>query len=234
MISVDLVYRTILMLANSDIRGNIKPLDFKLALNTSVNDICEGYITAVSRATNRENRGLMNSGPENLPDRIREKILYFLVEDTILTYTDPYFSLPSNYRYVDTIYYQDTEVEMCKNTKEFKLISNYVDTAPTVNYPIGVQVGSNIRVAPASITSGVTVSYLRKPVMANWTYQMINNAEVFDPSAADFADIDLHPSEETNVIVKTLLQLGVNLKENDLIAVAQSVQTQDFNQDNEV
>lgn len=234
MISVDLIYQSVLMLANSDIRGNIKPLDFRLALNTSVNDIVEGYITAISRATNRENRGLMNSGLENLPDRLREKILYFLVEDTILTYSAPYFSLPANYRYIDTVYYQNTEVDLCKNTKEFKLISNYVDTAPTVDYPIGVQVGDNIRVAPATITSGVTVSYLRKPVIANWTYQMVNNAEVFNPSAADFADIDLHPSEETNVLSKTLLQLGINLKENDLVAIAQSVQTQDFNQDNAV
>jgi len=102
------------MFANSDIRGNVKPTDLRLALYDVINEIVEEYFYEVNRMINRESRGLINGGLENLPDRIREKILYFLVEDVSLTYNDPYFTLPTNLRYIDSVYYDNVnEVEFC-------------------------------------------------------------------------------------------------------------------------
>jgi hypothetical protein len=42
MISVDRVYKTVLTLANSDIRGNVTPSELKLVLNDVVNEVYEG------------------------------------------------------------------------------------------------------------------------------------------------------------------------------------------------
>ena len=53
MISVDLVYKTVLMFANSDIRGNVKPTDLRLALYDVVNEIVEEYFYEVNRMLNR-------------------------------------------------------------------------------------------------------------------------------------------------------------------------------------
>ena len=117
MIAIDRVYKTLLTLSNSDIRGNVKPTDLRLALYDTVNEIYEGYFYEVNRMLNRENRGLINGGLENLPDRIREKILHFLVEDICLVYEHPYFILPTNLRYIDSVFYRNiNEVEFC-NTK---------------------------------------------------------------------------------------------------------------------
>jgi hypothetical protein len=44
MISVDRVYKTVLTLANSDIRGNVTPSELKLVLNDVVNEVYEGYL----------------------------------------------------------------------------------------------------------------------------------------------------------------------------------------------
>ena len=104
MISVDTVYKTVLMFANSDIRGNVKPTDLRLALYDVVNEIVEEYFYEVNRMLNRENRGLINGGFENIPDRIREKILYFLKEDVLLNYAAPYFELPADLRYIDSVF----------------------------------------------------------------------------------------------------------------------------------
>ena len=233
MISVDRIYKTVLMFANSDIRGNVKPTDLRLALYDVVNEIVEEYFYEVNRMLNRENRGLINGGFENIPDRIREKILYFLKEDVVLNYAAPYFELPADLRYIDSVFYQENnEVEFCKHNKEFKLLLNYADTLPTNTNPIGLRIGNKIKVAPTTIVDEVTISYLRNPLIPNWTYTVVGGAELFNPSALDFQDIDLHPSEENRVVLATLKRFGVNLKETDLTQMTATREQIDFNQDN--
>jgi len=233
MISIDRVYKTVLFFANSDVRGNVKPDDLRLAINTSVEDIVESYFEELNRALNKQNRGLAGVGLENIPDKIRERMLYFLKEED-LVYADPIFTLPTDLRYTDAFLYNDTEIELCKNNREFKLVSNLIDTLPTETYPICLRIGETIKVAPTTIIDSVSISYLRKHKIANWTFNLIANTEVYNPSATDFQDIDLHPSEEYSVILKTLGYFGVNLKEQDIVAVTGSMQQQNFNQENVV
>jgi len=222
-----------LFFVNSDVRGNVKPDELRLAINTAVEDIVENYFTELNRALNRQNRGLSGNGLENIPDRIRERLLYFLVEDD-LTYNVSVFDLPSDLRYIDIILYNDTEITPCKNNREFKVISNLDDTAPTTSFPIYLKIGDTIKVAPTTIIDSVSISYLRKHAIANWTYTVISNTEVYNPSAGDFQDIDLHSSEEYNIIIKTLGYFGINLKEGDVVNVVSGVQQQEFNQENAV
>lgn len=233
MISIDRVYKAVRFFANNDIRGNVKPDDLRLAINTSVEDIVEDYFNELNRALNRENKGLGGIGLESIPERIRERMLHFLKEAD-LTYDDPVFTLPSDIRYIDNIMYLDTEIEPCKNNREFKSILNIADASPTTAYPIYLKIGDTIKVAPTTIVDGVTISYLRKQNIANWTFNVISGVEVFNPSANDFQDIDLHASEEYNVIIKTLGYFGVNLKESDLVNVVNNTQQQEFNENNAV
>lgn len=221
------------MFTNSDIRGNVKPTDARLAINDVVNEIVEEYFYELNRLVNRENRGLVNGGYENLPDKIREKIQHFLKEDVVLTFATPYFNLPADYRYLESVWVNSVnEVEFCKSNQEFKLISNYKETQPKANTPIGLKVGNKLRIAPATVVSNVTISYLRKPLMANWTYTIVNGSELFNPSVGDFQDIDLHQSEENNVVVRTLKRFGINLKESDLYEATTNQETTDFNKEN--
>lgn len=233
MVSIDRVYKTLLFFVNSDVRGNVKPDDLRLAINTAVEDIIESYFSELNRALNRKNRGLDGVGLESLPEKIRERIQYFLKEDN-LTYSNLSFALPSDLRYVDNVLYNDTEVEPCKNNKEFKIISNLADASPTTAYPIYLRVGSNLKIAPSTIVDNVSISYLRKHAIANWTFNVINDAEVYNPSANDFQDIDLHSSEEYNIIIKTCAFFGINLKEQDVVNVMSNREQQEFNEDNAV
>lgn len=229
MISVDLVYKTVLTLVNSEIRGNVTPSEFKLLANDVVNEVYEGYLLEINKMVSRENRGYMNSGLENIPDRIREKVLYFLKEAT-LTYASNLFSLPSDLRYTDSIYYLTNEIEPCKSMQEFKLVNACKDTTPTTTNPIYIKIGEKIKVLPSTIITSVTANYLRNPIIANWTYVVVNGVEIFNPSAGDFADIDLHSSELTNVIQRILLRFGINLKEQDIQVAVQNKDAQDFQQ----
>ncbi|WP_395073877.1 hypothetical protein [Flavobacterium sp.] len=233
MISINTVYKTVLTLTNSDIRGNVKPSDVRLAVNDVVNEIIEEYFFEVNRMLNRENRGLVNGGYENLSDRVREKIAHFLKEEVTMIYANPYFNLPADLRYIESVWVENNnEVEFCKSNQEFKLISNYKDTLPKITSPIGLLIRNKVKIAPATVVANVTISYLRKPLIANWTYTIVNNSELFNPSASDFQDIDLHPSEENNVVLRTLKRFGINLKEEDLSVGVANKENQNFNQEN--
>lgn len=216
MVSIDLVYQTVKTLANTDVRGNAKPDEMRLFINLVVDEIITDYFLELEKAINRANRGSGGTALENIPEKIREKLLYFLKEDT-LTYSNPYFLFPSDLRFVDNISFNDISIEPCKNMREYKAIVNLQETTPTETFPIYIQIGDKIRVAPTSITTNVTMSYLRKHLIAKWTFTVISGNEVFNPSAGDFQNIDLHPSEFSNIILKTLLKLGINLKEQDIV-----------------
>ena len=110
---------------------------------------------------------------------------------------------------MDSLHYDEFELELCKNAQEFKIISRLSDTRPTETYPIYLKTEDKIKVAPDTITENVMAWYLRKHKTANWTFVLINGNEVYNPSAPDFQDIDLHSSEESKVILKTLQYFGV-------------------------
>lgn len=233
MISVDRVYKTVLVIANSDIRGNATPSDIRLLINNTVEDIFESYFVDLAQSENRQNRGLMSSGITNWKERLEEKILYFLAEESItegngVVKNVVTVTLPDDLRYLETLFDNNgTEIDKCKSGKEFNLVKGY----STTSYPIYLLNDSVLKITPSSVEFPIAVSYLRKPVMANWAYNVLDGAETANPSASDYKDIDLHPSEESNVILKTLSKLGINLQEKDLQVVAQAMDNQKSNQE---
>jgi len=236
MISVDNVYKTLQSLANSDLRGNIKPDEFRLLLNDVVNEIIDEYFSELNRVVARENKGLVGGGLENLPNRIGEQLRYFLKSRT-LTYnsTFSYFLLPADYRFIDTLVYDKKyTAEFCANAKDFQQIVNSDFAYPTKEYPVCLHFDDKIKVAPSSITNKVELWYLRKHKPANWTFVVVGGVEVFNPSASDFADIDLHASEENKVVLRCLSRLGLNLKEQDLVSSANAKEQQNFAKENAV
>jgi len=231
MISIDNVYKTLLSLANIDVRGNIKPDEFRLLLNDVVGEIVDGYFADLNRMITRENKGLVGGGLENLPNRIGEQLRYFLKSENLF-FDGQYFKLPKDYRYIDSVIYNEkTEAERCDNAKDFHQLVNSEFAFPTTDYPIYLQFEDKIKIAPNTIFSDIELWYLRKHKPANWTFIVISGVEVFNPSALDFADIDLHPSEENNVVLRCLYRLGLNLKEQDLVqsANAQTIKNEELN-----
>ena len=233
-ISIDRVYKTVLTLVNTDIRGNATPAEIRLLINDSVNEIYNEYLFEINKLTNRANRGLISSGLEDLTERIREKIQYFLVNAT-LTFTTPYFILPANAKFIEALFYDDaTEIESCRNAKEFQLLNKSSSTKPTLKIPICLRTENKVKVLPDTILDKVTCSYLRTHLIANWTYTVVSGAEIYNPSLGGFQDIDLHNSEESNVVMKTLKKLGVNLKEEDIVQYSTTNEQIKNNEDNQI
>lgn len=199
----------------------------------SANEIYEEYFPEVTRIINRANRGLTGTGVENLTGKMREKMLYFLVDEEELEYESGYFLIPETVRYIESAYYRTREIELCKSNQEYRAIINNVDAAPSLSYPVGLQVGERIKVSPLTIDADVTLTYLRKPIPANWAYIIVGNNPQVNPDATDYRDIDLHPSEENNMVMKVLRRMGINLKDQELLNYTMQQENIDFNQDNQ-
>ena len=228
---IDRIYSAVKFFINTDVRGNVTPSEFDIALNNAIQDRNEDYFYDISRLVNRENRGLMPNFLENIADRNREKVSHYLVDETplvLVSGSDNKYTLPEDYRYIDEISIGGvTSFEMCKDSKEF----NIIKTHATSQYPVLVKIGNTIKVSPAT-TEDATITYLRQPKFPKWSFVKVNGAELFNPSASDFQDADIHPSEENEIIRRVLMSFGVNLKEQDIQQYSMNKENTEFNQTN--
>jgi len=229
---IDRIFKTVKTILNTDGRGNFKPSDFNLILHNVVLEEFDELLFEVNKIVNRENRGLISGALENISDRLREKIQHYLMPGVPLTYANSLFTLPSNLRYLDDVLYNLEPVELCRNNKDFNLINSVSHTAPTLEYPIGLKQGNNLKILPATIVDSITATYLRNPIQAKWTYTVINGVEVFNPSANDYVDVDVHSSCENKIIMGVLEKFGVNLKEQDIQAYVQREEVEELNENN--
>lgn len=228
---VNNVFETVKKLVNADSAGNFSPKAFDLLLHNSVLEKYEELLFEVNRLLNKQNRGLLSGGLENTATKHREKIQYYLKESN-LTYADGKFTLPADLRYFDALFFNNEEIELCRNNSEFKLIESVKNTTPDENYPIGLRQGNTVKILPTTIVSNVNVSYLRNPIPAKWTYVVIDGVEIFNPSASDYKDIDIHPSDEDDIIIRVLKKFGINLKEKDIQEITSRDEINQFTSNN--
>jgi len=226
MISINRVYKIVLTLANTDIRGNVTPVEIRNHIIQVVNDIYEDYFHELNRSINRENKGLISGSIANLTDKIQQKLQHFLVDDEVVI-TGGVAELPSDLRFLESVFFGNERIDVLKNKREFNLLKSYASDT----YPVAYRKANSLIIEPYTEGDEIDISYLRNPKSANWTYRIINGAEVFDPSSPQFQDIDLHSSEESNVIIKALNLCGVNLKEKDLQEFTSRKENKEFNEE---
>ncbi|TSE11275.1 hypothetical protein [Aquimarina algiphila] len=197
----------------------------------------EEYFFELNRLLTRSNRGLTNTDFADVPDYLREKIQYYLSEQEITT-LDGVYTLPENLRYLDGVFLEEIEIESAKNSRIFYLVKNQTDIIPDRSCPVYLRKGNNLQILPDlldpinSTYDPLKVCFLRSPLVPKWTYTIVNNSELYNPSASDFQDVDMHPSEEEALIRRVLVKLGINLKEPDLTAYMAAEENQKYQQEN--
>ena len=119
------------------------------------------------------------------------------------------------------------ELERVGGTELYHLLSSNL-TKPTATYPIYTYKNNYLNVYPLSIKSGISVNYLRKPIQPIWSFTGTNQY-VFSPTSSN--NFELHPSEQTEIILKILLYAGVVIRDPEIVQIAASqIQQQEMNQ----
>ena len=209
---------------NKENQGYISPTEFNLLANNVQNEIFRGYFTDINRDQNRENKGLTNHGYGNLDFNERQRIQQFAAITTVpINVANSNFLLPEDLYFIeDDGVVTDTGIVIDEVERGRINYLNRSIAKPTALYPVYERYNDNIVVAPSSVTN-VQVRYLRTPKIPNWSYSLVGTEPMFNPADAAYQDFELHESEFSNIVLKMLSHFGLNLREQDVIQVAETL-----------
>ena len=130
------------------------------------------------------------------------------------------------YRLGTVIYNNSKEVQLSQRNELLYLNSSPL-VAPTTTYSIYLYEDKKLYLYPQTITSGITVSYLRKPMDVIWNFTIPIGQNYYQYSPINSVDFELSKTEQANIILKILLYSGVVVRDPQIVNIAaQQVQQQ--------
>ncbi len=119
-----------------------------------------------------------------------------------------------------TVIYND-EIEVQREQRNNLLYINQSPlTKPTKKYPLYVYEEEKILVYPNDITTGISVTYVRKPKDVIWNFSASAPYYTYTYNPNTSQQFELMVSEQTNVITRILLYSGVVIKDPQIIQLA--------------
>jgi hypothetical protein len=233
MVNIDTVYQRVLAIANKEQRGYITPQEFNLFANQAQVEIFEQYFYD----ENQFGRIAGNSTEySDMLDLLKEKIALFKVSEElpvsqILTGGGT-ASMPIGMYRLGDIYIDNYKLERVEEN-ELSVIQNSIIT-PSIKRP--VYTANDDRFVFYSGSSmiinsqfDVKITYVRMPNAVNWSYSVIDEHALYDPTYA--LDFELHNSEETSLVMKILSLAGITLKDNTLYQAGQTSELKKIQQE---
>lgn len=227
-ISVDSVYQRVLGILNKEQRGYVTAQEFNLFANQAQQDLFEQYFYDINQFGRIPGNSTEYSDMLNL---LNEKINIF---ETVAqpTRTGNFFDEPTDLYRLGTVIYKNTttnpfgvsstesiEAERI-NANEFLYINSSPLTKPKNVRPVFVANTNGIRVyGNSEITdvAEVEFQYIKKPAKVQWAYQIVFDEPLYD--AANSVNFELHPSDETELVIKILELSGILIKDLNLYQV---------------
>lgn len=220
---IDLIYKTLLTIINKENQGYVSPTEFNLIANNVQNEIFRSYFEDENRDSVRENKGYVNKGYANLAFNERQRIIQFSSK-TNISKVNGEFILPNDlYLIEDDGVLSDSgkiiqEVE--KGSIGYLLNSS---ASPSSIFPVYEQYVDRLDVYPSTIDS-LTLRYVRMPKKPTWTYFITGTGgQLYDPSNSSFQDFELHVSEFSNIVNRMLTYFGINLREQEIVQIAETL-----------
>ena len=217
-VSVDTVYQRVLALANKEQRGYITPQEFNLFANQAQMDIFEQYFYDINQFGRVPGNDTEYS---DMLDYLEEKTHFFEVQKTqsINATTKEFYNLGASaevYK-IGSVSYNGSICEKI-NADQIEEINRSPLLKPTLTRPVYV-LKDNYRfdVYPYT-TNPIVINYIRKPVKVEWASVSGLNGRVYNSDSS--VDFELHPSEETKLVIKILGLAGITLKDPALYQIA--------------
>jgi len=244
-VSVDTVYKTVLLILNKEQRGYMTPDEFNKIGSQVQREIFEKYFEDLNQQVRVPQTDMEYSDRVAITD---EKIAEFKKEATA-TGTNP-FTLPDTLYRLGSVTYEETNklpVEIQRiGRAEFYNIRKSPLTAPTKKQPIYLYEDNQLIVYP-EISSGVKVQYVEKPIDIVWGYAIdpVSQAFLWDSSTPTpvgpyypgssanpvSVNFKLHNSEQTELVLNILLYAGIVIRDPQIVqAAAAKIQQEEVNE----
>lgn len=137
---------------------------------------------------------------------------------------------PVDFYRLGTVIYKGTKIAQYVQRNELTQLLLSPLTQPSTNFPLYLYENEKIYVYPTTIQSDITVSYLKKPRDVKWGYtEGALGQYVYAPGTS--TPFDLHPSEQTEIIMRILAYAGIIINDPTIVqAAASEVANQDNNE----
>jgi len=137
---------------------------------------------------------------------------------------------PEDFYRLGTVIYQDSKEVQLTQRNELLYLNSTPLLAPTTTYPVYLYENSKLYLYPQTITSDITVSYLRKPIDVTWNFIIPSGQNYYQYNPTNSVNFELSKTEQSNIILKVLLYSGVVIRDPSIIQVAsQQVQQEQLN-----
>lgn len=231
-INVNTVYRTVLLIINKEQRGYLTPDEFNRTAAQVQLEIFNEYFEDL-------NQQLRVPGNDSeYSDRIKnleEKIAIFQ-DSGNCTFSSgrfnlPTLTLPAEFYKLGTVIYNDEKEVQYVQPNELLELNLSPITKPSVYWPVYTYKNFKITVSPNTIQSGISCTYIRKPLDPKWNFTstpQTNYQYVY--TSVGSQDFELHPTEQVSLITRILLYSGIVIKDPQIVqAAAQQVQMENIN-----
>lgn len=229
--SVNTVYQLVKRLANKDERGFFRPADFDVYAKQAQDDIFQEVLKEYTMAMANRQRYLQYAkGNYNSIEAIRDDLRNLYRDSVSLTQISANtFSFPSDYAYFVNAAVSGRECVVI-DPADRQRYANSFQAAPSTSFPLAILKYDSVEILPSSVTSGVTLSYYKTPQGSTtaglpsvqsptWGYTTVSNVSIYNASTS--INFELPPSLEYRLAQKVLFYLGIEIREADLVAIAQ-------------
>ena len=232
-VDINAVYRTVLLILNKEQRGYLTPDEFNRTAAQVQLEIFNEYFEDL-------NQQLRVPGNDSeYSDRIKnleEKIAIFQESgNCTLVSSGGVFSLPiptvpyEFYKLGTVIYKDEKEVQYIQPNELLELNLSPI-TKPSLYWPVYTYKNFKINIYPKTINSDISCTYIRKPRNPIWNFTSTAPNYTYVYNQTTSVQFDLHPTEQTNLIIRILLYSGVIIKDPTIVqAAAQQIQTETIN-----
>lgn len=238
-ISVNFIRNSVLFIMNKSNLGYIGASELDIFCNLAQRDIFENLFFQYNQMLNRENKRLTGSEYANLPKNIQEQIDHFATYSTTgefvfdlatetWSFTNSNLYRVENLSLVENTTKKKVDVELVSK-RQLNVLVNSDMTAPSLMFPVYEKIGSKFKPFPL-VPSGYSLElfYLRTPLAPKWTFTLVGGNPVYNPSASDLQDIDLHPSLLIPFLTKVLSYCGISLREPEVAQFVNSEEAKNF------
>lgn len=213
--TIDEIYKLISSLVDKYQGTYLSPDDFNMYINTAQRQYLN-FLTGETAEFNQGGRRAASGGFSN-DVTTGGSLSAFLKEDT-LPIVSQLVAQPTDFYKISAMRTTDNDnaVRRVGADKVYAYVNNAIDT-PTVTEPFYTELGSNFKFWPDTLTSAKIV-YFKKPVTVKWAY---TGDLVYDSLTS--VQLEWPENDLNDIIFRTLGIIGIPLKDNDLIRIAQMV-----------
>ena len=231
-VNVNTVYSRVLAITNKEQRGYITPQEFNIFANQAQMDIFEQYFYDLNQFMRLPGNSTSHA---DMVDILNEKIGIF-TKTAALVYGSTSFNKPTDLYRLTSIEYNGVTADRLTR-KEFLQINKSPLTKPSDEFPVYTELENGYDVQGDNEFGGldqgsdpkVNIEYIKKPTTVSWAGNVVNGVSLYN--ASNSTQFDLHPSEETELVIKILELAGISIRQADIAQYAAQKEVQSIQQE---